>query len=68
VETITYALYTPRASGAVTFARDPRDDEREFLIHGETAPYFRKAFGGMFRRKALRHWIRKGYTFEELPA
>lgn len=66
METVTYSLITPRASGAVTF-RVHADSHAEFLIQNETAPYFRIAFKRFTRLDAVSHWIGKGYKFEELP-
>lgn len=81
VDTITYWLATPRASGGVTFiaghARPipeafPREMMLDQMIKGETlvskktAPYFRKAFGGMNRTQAVKHWADKGYQFKRI--
>lgn len=63
-DAITYWLATPRASGAVTF-RCHLDDHKETLVPADTAPYFRKAFGGMYRLQAWRHWRSKNYQFEQ---
>lgn len=57
---VTYWLATPRASGGVTFSEIGRD---AVMVPGESAPYFRKAFGKMTRSQAERHWRSKGYRF-----
>lgn len=66
METVTYSVTTPRASGAVTFRVHP-NSHAEFLIAHQTAPYYRVAFKRFTRLEAVRHWVEKRYSFKELP-